>query len=149
MINDEKYQILSNGTLNILRTELDDQGDYVCIGKNDIGETQTTVKLNVKGNLPLMWDLPIYRMLDFNLNEPPIILQVSQATREAISCLVQNANPKDTVWRDDKEQIISSGESLIIQQVSLLALRQEVVTPTFCRMAITPAQSKINTDRQS
>ena len=64
-------------------------------------------------------------MLDFNLNEPPIILQVSQATREAISCLVQNANPKDTVWRDDKEQIISSGESLIIQQVSLLALRQK------------------------
>ena len=70
-------------------------------------------------------------MLDFNLNEPPIILQVSQATREAISCLVQNANPKDTVWRDDKEQIISSGERLIIQQVSLLALRQEEVTPTF------------------
>lgn len=61
------------------------------------------------------------RLLDFNLNEPPIILQVSQATRDKLSCLVQNANPKDTVWRDDKDQLISSGESLIIQQVSLLA----------------------------
>ena len=49
LINDEKYQILSSGTLKILRIELDDQGDYVCIGKNDIGESQTTAKLNVKG----------------------------------------------------------------------------------------------------
>ena len=49
MINDEKYQISSTGTLTINKIDLEDQGDYVCIGKNDIGENQTEVKLTVKG----------------------------------------------------------------------------------------------------
>ena len=51
MINDEKYQISSTGTLTINKIDLEDQGDYVCIGKNDIGENQTEVKLTVKGKL--------------------------------------------------------------------------------------------------
>ena len=65
-------------------------------------------------------------VLDFNLNEPPIILKVSEIESRKLSCLVQNANPKEVVWRDDKNQIIPSDENLIVQQVSLLAPRPRI-----------------------
>ncbi|XP_066529314.1 neurofascin isoform X2 [Hoplias malabaricus] len=43
-----RYRVLSNGTLEIRRTKLQDQGTYACVASNVIGRDEMEVKLEVK-----------------------------------------------------------------------------------------------------
>lgn len=44
-----RYSILSNGTLEIKSTKLQDQGTYHCIASNVIGQDEMETELEVKG----------------------------------------------------------------------------------------------------
>lgn len=49
LLEGSRYSILSNGTLEIKRTKLQDQGTYLCVASNVIGRDEMEIQLEVKG----------------------------------------------------------------------------------------------------
>ena len=44
-----RYKVYRNGTLEIRKTRVDDQGVYVCIVSNLMGRDENQIQLEVKG----------------------------------------------------------------------------------------------------
>lgn len=49
LLEGSQYSILSNGTLEIKHTKLQDQGTYLCVASNVIGRDEMETQLEVKG----------------------------------------------------------------------------------------------------
>ena len=49
-----RFKVHSNGTLQIRGTCMDDQGTYLCIVSNAAGKDENRVKLEVKGEYPII-----------------------------------------------------------------------------------------------
>ena len=50
-LNEEKYKVHNNGSLNIRDVQYSDAGRYFCIAATRVDLRQRTVHLEVKGNL--------------------------------------------------------------------------------------------------
>lgn len=50
LLEGSRYGILPNGTLEIKRTKLQDQGTYLCVASNIIGRDEMELQLEVKGD---------------------------------------------------------------------------------------------------
>lgn len=47
IVNDRHFDVKSNGELTIQNVAESDAGDYTCIGKNDFGQIEKTVSLEI------------------------------------------------------------------------------------------------------
>ena len=47
-----RFKVLNNGTLEIRRTHVEDQGTYLCVVSNLAGREEIQVRLEVKGDFP-------------------------------------------------------------------------------------------------
>ncbi|KAK5863915.1 hypothetical protein PBY51_000902 [Eleginops maclovinus] len=88
-----RFRTLGNGTLEIKRTQVEDQGTYLCIASNVAGRDEIQVRIEVK--------------------EPTLIvtrpqnMKVMRGTDVRLECVVKSdiTTPVTTTWIKDKRQV--------------------------------------------
>lgn len=48
-----QYRVYVNGTLEIIRARMEDEGTYTCVASSMLGKAENQVRLEVKGQSPL------------------------------------------------------------------------------------------------
>ena len=49
-----QYRVYVNGTLEIIRARMEDEGTYTCVASSMLGKAENQVRLEVKGQSPLL-----------------------------------------------------------------------------------------------